>query len=195
MRRRRGFVIGLLALVIVAVGAGIALSRHRSADAASGPSPTDEASTVVSASADPVVLPSSSDSPLSEESSAPGVKVTTQPTHRTTTSAPPSGPAISYFRVATKPACPSGTDQTTFPGTDVTLEWKVTGADKATISVDGPGIYDTYGVKDSVTLNFPCSGDPGSYQSHKYLLTAIGPDGTKTRTITVKAKVNEITTT
>ncbi|MFI1990666.1 hypothetical protein [Actinoplanes sp. NPDC020271] len=184
MRRRRGFVIALLALVILAVGAGLALSRLRDAEAGR-PAGGGEVSSRVSAG--PVEFES--------VSTAPAVKVTTtSPTHRTT-SAAPGGPAISFFRVSVKPSCPSGTDQVQNPGQDVTLEWKVTGAEKATISLDGPGIYDTYGAEDSVTLNFPCSGDPGSYQSHKYLLTAIGPEGTKTRTLTVKAEVNEITTT
>ncbi len=192
MRRRRGFVIALLALVIVAVGAGIALNRLRTAEAASpAPTPSDQPWAATSASAAPMIIPSEDES--EEASAAPVVKTTTTTTKPTQKA--PTGPAISYFRVATKPSCPSGTDQAKFPGQDVTLEWKVTGAENTTISVDGPGIYDTYGVKDSVTLSFPCSGDPGSYQSHKYLLTAIGPDGTKTRTLTVQAKVNEITTT
>ncbi|WP_436535166.1 hypothetical protein [Actinoplanes sp. HUAS TT8] len=194
MRRRRGFVIALLALVLVAVGAGIALSHLRkgSSAEAAGPAAGNSEEPSTTASDDPVTLESApASTPATRSNSTPSHT----PTHKTSTSAAPSGPAISYFRVSGKPSCPSGTDQTHFEGDPVTLEWKVTGAEKATISVDGPGLYDTYGVKDSVTINFPCSGDPGSYQSHTFMLTAIGPNGTRTKTLTVKAKVNEITTT
>ncbi|BCJ47341.1 hypothetical protein GCM10010168_70700 [Actinoplanes ianthinogenes] len=121
-------------------------------------------------------------------------KVTATGSTTTPTGSAPDGPAISYFRVTGKPSCPSGTNQVQYEGDPVVLEWKVTGAEKTTLSVDGPGIYAEYGTKDSATLTFSCGGDPGSYQVHTYLLTAIGPDGTTTKKLTVKAKVNEITT-
>ncbi|BCY08284.1 hypothetical protein [Actinoplanes sp. L3-i22] len=182
-------------MVIAAVAAGLALSRLRAAEAGSTPDPSTSSDPV--AGSDPVVLdsaPAGSD-PSDSAPAEPASSHTTRPTstHTTTTTTAPAGPVISYYRVSGKPSCPSGTDQAKFPGEDVTLEWKVTGADTVTLSVDGPGIYAAYDAKDSATLSFPCSGDPGSYQSHKYLLTASGPNGTKTRTLTVKAKVNEIT--
>jgi len=77
----------------------------------------------------------------------------------------------------------------------VVLESKVTGADRTTLSVDGPGVYNEYGTEDSATLAFPCTGDPGTVQTHTYTLSGIGPDGSRSRKLTVQARVNEIATT
>jgi hypothetical protein len=104
----------------------------------------------------------------------------------------PAGPAIEYFRVKQKPTCESGTDAVRYPGQPVILEWNVKGAEKTTLSVDGPGIYAEYGAKDSATLDFPCAGTPNSYVSHRYTLTVTSGHITRTKTIHVKARVNEI---
>jgi hypothetical protein len=107
---------------------------------------------------------------------------------------PPTGPSIEYFRVATEPTCPSGTDVNPIDGTPVTLEWKVRGADAASISIDGPGVYGTYEPEKSETFAFPCSGEPNTFQEHTYLLTTVGGDGEpRTKELTVSAKINEIT--
>ncbi|WP_285559600.1 hypothetical protein [Actinoplanes regularis] len=192
--RRRWFITVLLAMVILAVVAGIALSRSRDTEAATGLGTSPTATTSLAApsvaASDPASAPAATGTQTSR--SVPTRKVTTSTAPATTA---PAGPSIAYFRVATKPSCPSGTDQVRYEGQPVVLEWKATGADKTTLSVDGPGIYDEYGATGSATLNFPCSGDPGSFQTHTYTLKAIGPDGTKSKTLTVKAKVNEIATT
>ena len=189
MSRRRWFITVLCAMVVLAVTAGIGLSRLRATDVATGlgagPAPGTEAPTGAAAS------------PAAQ---APKQKSQTVRTRRTPASTAPATtapavPVIRYFRVATKPSCPSGTDQVQYEGQPVVLEWKVTGADKTTLSVDGPGVYAEYGTEDSATLTFPCSGDPGSSQRHTYTLSAIGPDGTTSKTVTVQAKVNEIATT
>ncbi|KUL41826.1 hypothetical protein [Actinoplanes awajinensis] len=201
--RRRWFITVLLALVILAVAAGYALSHKRVTGTGSLPAPAT--STDASApAAEPSVESSDLADPQSSESSEPSTGSHTPKvisTHKTSTSSSPSpeaptGPSISYFRVASKPSCPSGTDQVKYEGDPVVLEWKVSHAESTTISVDGPGIYDTYGTKDSVSLNFPCGdAEPGSYATHTYLLTATGPDGTTTKKLTVRAKANEIATT
>jgi hypothetical protein len=106
----------------------------------------------------------------------------------------PNAPRIEYFRVAQQPTCPSGTNLNPIDGTPVTLEWKVVNADAASISIDGPGLYGTYEPAKSDTFPFSCGGEPGSTQEHTYLLQTVGGDGeTKTKEITVSAKVNEIT--
>ncbi|WIM99782.1 hypothetical protein ACTOB_003446 [Actinoplanes oblitus] len=186
--RRRWFIAVLCAMVVLAVIAGIALSRMRH--------PRDSAAPRVSVSATAGSEPDVTASP------EPDVTATHRPrsvpTHHVTAApivtATTDGPAIAYFRVTGKPSCPSGTNQAPHPGDPVTLEWKVTGADKTTLSVDGPGVYAEYRAKDSATLTFSCGGDPGAYQTHTYLLTAITPDGTRTKKLTVQAKINEITT-
>jgi hypothetical protein len=187
--KRRWFITVLIAMVILAVMAGIALSRLHHADAAT------------SLGADPAA----STEPAAGTASVPTPQATTHtsqivPTRKVTasaapTTAAPTGPVIIYFRIGTKPSCPSGTDQVQFQGQPVVLKWKVTGADKTTLSVDGPGVYNEYATEDSATLTFPCNGDPGTYQTHTYTLTAIGPDRTTSRKLTVQAKVNEIATT
>ena len=179
--RRRWFILILLVLVVLAVLAGIALSRLHAA-AAPGPGATPTAKTELGAGSAPA------SAPASEPASA--VSTRTAPVREPTSAAPATtaaatGPVITRFHVTAKPSCPSGTDKFRTKGQPVTLEWKVTGADKTTLSVDGPGIYKEYGPAGSETLNFPCSGDPGSYQTHTYTLTAVGPSGTKSKKIVV----------
>ncbi|MCU7727757.1 hypothetical protein ODJ79_28905 [Actinoplanes sp. KI2] len=185
----RWFITVLIAMVILAVLAGIALSRLHHADAATGLGAGPAASTQAAAGTTSVPTPQAT---THSSPTVPTRKVTVS---AAPTTAAPAGPVIAYFRVGTKPSCPSGTNQVQYPGQPVVLEWKVRGADKTTLSVDGPGIYNEYAAEDSATLNFPCSGDPGTYQTHTYTLRAIGPDGTTSRKLTVQAKVNEIATT
>ncbi|MFC4070049.1 hypothetical protein [Actinoplanes subglobosus] len=189
-RGRRWFVAALVAMVSLAVAAGVTLSRIRDADAGTGPGQalTD-------------LTPSEPSSAVAEEptASAPAEKLATRaPKEPPAEQASPAstehgatGPAIARFAVASKPVCPSGTDQVRYEGQPVRLEWKVTGADRTTLAVDGPGVYATYGTTDSAELAFPCSGEPGGEASHTYTLTAIGENGTKSKTITVKARIQE----
>jgi hypothetical protein len=104
-----------------------------------------------------------------------------------------TGPWIEYFRVAEKPTCPSGTNLNPIEGTPVKLEWKVTGADAASISIDGPGLYGTYEPEKSDTFPFSCGGPANSMQTHTYLLKTVGGGEPQTKEITVSARVNEIT--
>lgn len=187
--KRRWFITVLIAMVILAAMAGIALSRLRHADAASGLAADPAASTQAAAGTASVPPPQAT---THTSQAVPTRKMTASAAPTTTALA---GPVIVNFRMATKPSCPSGTDQVQYQGQPVVLKWKVTGADKTTLSVDGPGVYDEYATEDSVTLSFPCNGEPGTYQTHTYTLTAIGPDGATSRKLTLQAKVNEIATT
>jgi hypothetical protein len=103
----------------------------------------------------------------------------------------PAGPEIEYFGVAQSPQCPGGTDNVPTEGQPVVLEWKVTGTDQVTLSIDGPGAYTTYPAEGSDTIAFPCAGEEGDIQQHTYLLTAQNPDGTSTGTLVVEATVHE----
>lgn len=104
------------------------------------------------------------------------------------------GPQVEVFRVAQEPSCPGGTTQHPIDGTPVTLQWQVTGAEEVTLSIDGPGIYDTYPAESSATIGFPCSGQEGDTQEHTYLLTAVGDGVTRTAELVVAATVHEVTT-
>lgn len=61
--------------------------------------------------------------------------------------------------------------------TTITLSWTTRNATSVTISIDGPGIYNTYPANGSASVPFACDG-----KSHTYLLTAKGPHGTATST-------------
>jgi hypothetical protein len=107
----------------------------------------------------------------------------------------PPGPVIESFEVVQEPQCPGGT--TNFPVDEqpVVLAWIVTGADddQVTLSIDGPGVYNTYPADGGDTITFPCEGEAGDLQEHTYLLTAVGDGVMATETITVTAEVQEVT--
>ncbi|GIG88894.1 hypothetical protein [Plantactinospora endophytica] len=105
----------------------------------------------------------------------------------------PAGPTIVSYRIKQKPQCDQGTNVNRVPGLPVVLEWKVTGADKVTISVDGPGIYDTYPAVGTATINFPCGdGQPGAYVKHTYELRTVGGGEVRSKTLSASALVHEI---
>lgn len=215
----RWFVAGLSFLVILAVAAGITLSRMRDADARAAAGSPSAPGSVPAVSLPPASvplasLPSDSDPSDSASStlvpSAEGLhqgdsgaepgrgtpKVAPSARRVSSSASPaPAGPVVVHFRVATEPACPSGTDQVRYEGRPVVLEWKVTGADRTTLSVDGPGLYAEYGTTGSAKVNFPCGGEPGALQSHTYTLTAFDGDRTRSKTLTVTAKIQEIAAT
>ncbi len=91
----------------------------------------------------------------------------------------PSGPApaIATFVTPDNIDCHNGNQQ------NFSASWTTTNAVKTTISIDGPGVYKTYGANGSDSLPFNCSS------SHSFLLTAYGADGrTATRTITLQPR-------
>jgi len=91
----------------------------------------------------------------------------------------PSGPApaIATFVTPDNIDCHNGNQQ------NFSASWTTTDAVKTTISIDGPGVYKTYGANGSDSLPFNCSS------SHSFLLTAYGADGrTATRTITLQPR-------
>lgn len=105
----------------------------------------------------------------------------------------PAGPQVEYFQVSQQPQCPGGTNLHPTAGQPVVLEWQVAGTDEVSISIDGPGVYQTYPATGSDTISFPCEGEAGDTQKHTYLLTAVGEHGTTTETLVVTAEVQEVT--
>ncbi|MBF9131325.1 hypothetical protein I0C86_20505 [Plantactinospora sp. S1510] len=104
----------------------------------------------------------------------------------------PSGPTIVSFRIRQKPKCAQGTNINPIPGVPVILEWKVTGTDTVTLSVDGPGVYDSYPAQGSATIDFPCAGPPGDTVTHTYQLRTVGGGAVRSKTLTGSAVVYEI---
>jgi hypothetical protein len=78
-------------------------------------------------------------------------------------------PTISSFSAPGQVTCKAATT--------ITLSWTTKNATSATISIDGPGIYNTYPANGSASVPFACDG-----HSHTYLLTAKGSKGTATST-------------
>jgi hypothetical protein len=105
----------------------------------------------------------------------------------------PAGPGIEYLRVQQQPLCPRGTTQFPIDGRPVALEWRVTGAEDVTLSVDGPGVYATYPAEGSDSFSFGCAGREGDLEEHTYLLTAVADGVTVTETLVVTAEVHEVT--
>jgi hypothetical protein len=129
--------------------------------------------------------------PTGAAPTSPSARSTT-PAARPTTKRPATGPKIVYFRIAQQPRCPQGTSEYPVEGVPVTLEWKVTGAKNVTLSVDGPGVYDTYGATGSATLSFPCGGEPGETVTHTYLLKTVGGGPVRSKSLTASAEVYEV---
>jgi len=103
-----------------------------------------------------------------------------------TGTAAPSGPAptINSFVTPDNIDCHNGNSQ------NFSASWTTTNAVKTTISIDGPGVYKTYGANGSDSLPFNCSS------SHTFLLTAYGQDGrTATKSITLQPRNVQTTTT
>ena len=65
-------------------------------------------------------------------------------------------------------------------------------AESTTLSVDGPGLYGAYGLAGEATIYFTCSGAPNTDQIHTYTLRTIGGGPVAAKTLTVKARINEI---
>ncbi|RSM68261.1 hypothetical protein DMB66_13860 [Actinoplanes sp. ATCC 53533] len=197
-KKRRWSIPVLISAVVLGGGSGCALARPTVGE----PTPASVTSPLNSSSkpqkaAKNNAKPAKDARPVGAEpeaGSAPAKITEESPVAKKPAAKKPAGLSIVRFRVKQKPTCESGTDVVRYPGQPVVLEWKVKGAHKATLSVDGPGLYGEYGAKDSATLDFPCAGPANTYVSHRYTLTVKDGHHTKKRTIHVKARVNEIAT-
>lgn len=196
-KKRRWYIPVLISAVVLAGGSGCALARPTAGEPTpvsvtgplnSSPKPPKAAKNNAKPAKD--AQPAGDAEP--EAGSAPATITEKSRVAKKPKAKKPVSLRIVYFRVKQKPTCESGTDAVRYPGQPVVLEWKVKGAHKATLSVDGPGLYDEYGAKDSATLDFPCAGPANTYVYHRYTLTVKNGHVTKKCTIHVKARVNEI---
>jgi len=86
-------------------------------------------------------------------------------------------PTIDSFTTPEDIDCHNGSFQ------EFTASWSTTDAVEVTISIDGPGIYDTYPADGEASLPFNCSS------AHTFLLTAVGEGGqTATRSVTLQPR-------
>jgi hypothetical protein len=164
---------------------GLPSSRNAASSTAAGEIPTsievpaaDEAPTTVAP-----VVPTGGQAPAGNSSgsngggssSGGGAPAPQAPPAPPAPSAP--APVITSFLTPENIDCHNGNSQT------FTASWSTTNAVKVTISIDGPGVYKTYGPTGSDSLPFDCS------TPHTFLLTAYGQSGsTVTSSITLQPR-------
>jgi hypothetical protein len=104
----------------------------------------------------------------------PNATGSTAPSAVETTTAPQAPTIVSFQQVG--PACDSNNE--------ITLTWTLGGsATGATISIDGPGVYNSY-TGTTATEKFPGACGDGNTQT--FLLTTVGGDPAATQTIVVQ---------
>jgi hypothetical protein len=93
-----------------------------------------------------------------------------------------NGPQIVYFRFRQQPKCTASGPQPAI------IEWKVSGATGAALSVDNPGIVGSYrkysGTTGSETLYVSCA--PGGTESHVYTIYTTGSEPQRSATLNAK---------
>jgi len=145
------------------VGATAAASASAGSSVTSAPTSTPSTSATLAAR--PSTTPSTA--PATTKATAPPTTKATTPTT--------AGATITKFSAGSSTvSCPDSATQ------QVTLTWATSGATSVTVSIDGPGIYDTYAATGSVQVPFAC-GDA----KHTYLLTALGGPSPVQKTIVV----------
>ena len=155
----RPIVVGAgIALVVIALIIGALIFLGGSPAASPAPSPS-AAPTEAPATASPSSLPSSAPTAAPTATAAP-----TEPPGATQQPAP----IILSFEGPASVDC----SDPSFNGT-IHLTWRVTFADGASLSIDGPGLYKTYvGVLGEDDVPFSCGGE-----AHSYTLTTTGGNG------------------
>lgn len=163
--------IAVLIVLLVAVALiTVACSGPPSAAGLASPSPAAlEPGPAPSPSADGSVLPSASASQT--PSARPSAKPTPKPTPRPTPSPTPNTrPAIASYQVPSTADCGGYTDVV-----QIQITWIVKRATGVTISIDGPGIYDSYsGTSGLAMLPFACGA---GNTKHTYTLRTTGGTG------------------
>lgn len=179
-----GLIGGLIGIVLAVVVFGGFLGPTSPVGASASPT------TAGVASGGPTAGPSPSPAPT--ETTAPTFDVTLPPATVAPT-APPPPPPTSQPTPNTNPRIvsfdtPNQEDCTNATAGSVHLEWSIRNATGVTISIDGPGIYDSYaGLTGSVDLPYGCDFN---VLQHTYTLTTVGgtgPAASVTRTIKTRA--------
>ncbi|HET9138517.1 hypothetical protein [Actinophytocola sp.] len=176
-------------MALIGVGAGLAGCATPASSARTKPLQA------TSQPASPTTAPSSAPGKAATPAGRPG-PVSRPPASKASTGAPPpSAPAATVsVAVVRQPTCPvRGTPDAPFssPGTDVIIEWKVTGASGAALAVDDPTRYAAYGMyaaSGQLSLGFGCDTAPGT-TTHTY---TVWPAGIKnvSKTVSVSAQNN-----
>lgn len=181
------WVTGALIGVALAIGLVVFMNFGTTGDAgaSASTSPLPGQSVAPSLVAGASALPSDGASAV-----PPTAPPTAEPTPKPTktpkpTPTPNTNPAIITWEVPKQEDCTGET------GGSIHVSWRVARADGVSISIDGPGIYDSYaGLTGEIDLPFGCSN---SVLEHTYTLRTIGGTGpVATRTKTVKTRAPSV---
>jgi hypothetical protein len=182
--------------VLLGVGAAVVLAFTLGGGTPSA-SPTAAPPTTVIGSTEPSAgesLPAPSPSPEPSPIVTSGPTATPEVTPKPTktpkpTPTPNTNPTIVTFDVPKTEDCTNATAGT------ITLSWEIANATGAALSIDGPGVYDSWdGISQTVEVPFGCNH---GQLTHTYTLTTMGGSGpadSKTKTVTAKpAKIKTFT--
>lgn len=188
-RRREPFLLGIIGAVIGILLAVVVFGGFGGGLAGASASPSTVAA--ASPSAAPAQTTAATDAPTFPLITvAPTIVSTFAPTPAPTPSAPSptsgTNPSIVSFDVPKQEDCTNAT------AGQITVSWSIRNATGATISIDGPGIYEQYaGLNNEVTLPFGC--DQFMLQ-HTYTLRTVGGNGPAASVSkTVKTRAPSIT--
>jgi cytoskeletal protein RodZ len=163
-RRMLWLIVGGVLVIGLLIGALVAVLASGGDDSASNSTTSSSTTTPTTT---PATLPP-----------APTTVATNPPTSPPTN---PSSPTPTVNQITINPnfiACYQGTSK------DVTISWTTTNANQSTLSVDGPGIYGTYGPSASVQLSIGCEDT-----THHYIVTAKGPGGQSSKNSSLNVHV------
>jgi hypothetical protein len=173
----------LLAVTLIVAACGSSTpTGSPTLDPAASPTTTAEGSPSVEPTTSPEGSPTIEPSPLPTESPTAEPTASPTPTPTATPTAPPAAD-ITRFRREQQGSGPRDTVDCTDPGFGGTIHlvWRISGATGATLSIDGPGVYDSYqGTSGAADVPFACEE-----AEHRYTLTTTGgiePQATLTRT-------------
>lgn len=180
----------IVAFALVGVLAALGLAALGGAGNASATlSPGPSATQVAVASGPLAPSPSAFDTAaptVAPPTAAPTSAPTPPPTSAPTPSAKPSPTPNISPRIVTWDV-PKYEDCTNDTAGSITVSWEIRRASGVTISIDGPGIYDTYNeTKFTTTLPFGCDQTDLSDTYTLKTVGGTGPAATLTRTVTAR---------
>lgn len=177
-----GALIGILLAVGLLVFGNFGTTGDAGASASASLLPGQSGGPLPSLVAGASVLPTDGAS-AAPPSAAPTAVPTPKPTKTPKpTPTPNTNPAIVVWDVPKLEDCTGST------GGQIHVSWRVERADGVSVSIDGPGIYDSYaGLTGEIDLPYGCSNQT---LEHTYTLRTVGgtgPAATRTRTVKTRA--------
>ena len=176
------------ALIGILLAVGLLVFGNFGSDGSAGASASASALPGQSGAPSPSLVAGASALPTDGASAAPTTAApTAAPTPKPTKTPKPTptantNPAIVVWEVPKQEDCTGTT------GGQIHVSWRVERAEGVSVSIDGPGIYDSYaGLSGEIDLPYGCSN---AVLEHTYTLRTIGgtgPAATRTKTVRTRA--------